>query len=114
MSFARQLIEMEISPVAPVMQVGARPRQSQERLQPYHETLGQAITAGVNYLHNQGAEFDEAELREPFTFDGVKYGQTKNSHVQLATYKGKPTKKFGHLTIWRDETGRYEVNVYVL
>lgn len=48
------------------------------------------------------------------TFSGVPYGHTVEAHAELATYKGKPTKKWGHVTIYRQPTGTYELNVYVL
>ncbi len=115
MSRARDLIEMTVggvSPVAPIMSVGARPRK--QPMQNFHQTLGQAINAGIQYLQSQGAEFNEAELREPFTYDGVQYNADKKSDAAISSLNGKPTKKWAHLQVWRDETGRYEVNAYIL
>lgn len=85
------------------------------KLQPYHDTLQKAIDEGILYLiKGYDAVFDSDNLREPFTFDGVKYGESKESHSPIVSLKGKNTKKYAHLTIYRTTSGRYEVNVYVL
>jgi hypothetical protein len=84
-------------------------------LQPFHETLGAAVSAAFDYLESRRAEFDLAlRLDNPFTFGGVPYGTNKDAHFELTSFKGKPTRKFGHINVWRSETGRYEVNAYVL
>jgi hypothetical protein len=81
----------------------------------YHETLSSAVSAGFDYLTSNRAEFNpELRFDNPFTFDGIGYGCSKEAHFELASYKGKPTRKFGHVTVWRNESGRYEVNAYVL
>jgi hypothetical protein len=84
-------------------------------LPPFHETLGSAVSAAFDYLSARRAEFDPAfRLDNPFTFGGVAYGSQKDAHFPLLSYKGKATRKFGHINVWRSETGRYEVNAYVL
>jgi hypothetical protein len=84
-------------------------------LQPFHETLGAAVSAAFDYLEARRAAFDPAlRLDNPFTFGGVAYGTSKDAHFELVSFKGKPTRKFGHINVWRSETGRYEVNAYVL
>jgi len=83
-------------------------------LQPFHPTLQKAIDEGIRYLNDQGAVFNPDELREPFTFDGVSYGTSRESHCVIQTLKGRRTQKYGHLTIWRSSNGQYEVNAYIL
>lgn len=86
-----------------------------------HETLSLALSAGLASLTASRAVFDEEEASRPFQFDGIPYPQPgadglpyKSSNFPLSEYKGKATKKYGHVTIWRHESGRYEVNSYVL
>lgn len=85
-----------------------------DKLTPYHETLCNALESGIKYLKDQGAEFDETAMREKYQYDGINYGQYKDSDVEIALFKGKATKKWAHLTIWRRESGTYEVNAYIL
>lgn len=83
----------------------------------WHDTLGQALDAGIIEIKSGSAvmsEAAEAELRERFAVDGVKYNDTKQGHAPLESYKGKPTKKYAHISIYRAESGRYEVTSYVL
>ena len=81
----------------------------------YHETLSEAVSAAFDYLTKSRAEFNpELRFDNPFTFDGISYGGCKEAHFELSSYKGKPTRKYGHVTVWRSESGRYEANAYVL
>lgn len=84
------------------------------KLEPYHQTLCNALEAGITYLKAQGATFDETVMRERYQYDGINYGQYKDSDVEIAQIKGKATKKWAHLTIWRRDSGTYEVNAYIL
>lgn len=87
----------------------------------YFETLSDAVDAGIKRFQIEGAEFDEAEARRPFDYDGIPYPQPgatslpyKDSNFQFDKWKGRGTRKYGHITIWRHESGRYEMNSYVL
>lgn len=87
------------------------------KLELFHETLASALNNGVAYLVAQGAQIDpqaEYDLREKFAFDGVKYEETKTGDCPLISFKGKPTKKWGHLSIYRMSSGRYELTAYIL
>lgn len=42
------------------------------------------------------------------------YGQSRYVSCELDTYKGKPTRKYFHVTIARLDSGRYELTTYVL
>jgi hypothetical protein len=85
-----------------------------DKLTPFHETLCNALEAGIKYLKDQGAEFNEETMRERYQYDGINYGQYKDADVEIDLMKGKKTKKWAHLTIWRRESGTYEVNAYIL
>lgn len=80
----------------------------------FHETLSQAVQAGIDSLKESGASFIEQNIWDRFTFDGLKYGENKEAHTELESLKNKKTSKWGHVTVWRHETGRYEVNSYIL
>jgi hypothetical protein len=85
-------------------------------ISPWHDTLSQALDAGMVELKERATISPEQEqqMRETFAFGGLRYGETKQAHGELESYKGKPTKKFAHLTIYRAESGRYEITTYVL
>lgn len=85
--------------------------------QPYAETLSQSLDRAFLELRDRGAAISadmEQQAREGFAFDGVKYGETKMANFPLDSYKGKPTKKGGHISIYRMESGRYEQTNYIL
>ena len=44
----------------------------------------------------------------------VNYGQTLQVHLELKTLKSKPTRKFFHASIYRMDSGRYELTSYIL
>lgn len=81
----------------------------------YHETLSAALTALSNHLLAREIVLkEEGSLEYPYHCDGICYGQNKSANAEILTIKGKPTRKWGHVTIWRETNGRYEINFYVL
>jgi len=85
---------------------------------PYTETLGQACEAILNELAEKGvviAEESKDWLIDGFSFGGLRYGEDKEVHAEIATIKGKKTLRYAHAHIWRSEvSGRYEWLVYCL
>lgn len=83
----------------------------------YFETLGAAIFAFAEYVREQFGEFErenpEGEIAAAFN-GGVSYGQTVSRSFELASLKGKKTKKWAHITLYRMESGRYELTNYIL
>lgn len=84
-------------------------------------TLVDALESAVSYLIDQGAEFDKSEALGPYEFGGIPYPQPGAdslpcvvSNFPLVSLKGKGTKKYGHIQVWRHESGRYEPNAYIL
>jgi hypothetical protein len=82
----------------------------------YHQTLGSAVSE----IHSTLADSrNDVRLTDPdafinvYQFDGISYGKTKEAHAQIATHKGKPTKKYAHASIYRMDSGRYELTLYV-
>lgn len=84
-------------------------------LEPFHSALWSALNDLELHLLQR-----EIVLVDPFYFpnafsDGVQYGHTREAHAEIKTVKNKATKKYAHVTIWRDgKTGRYEINFYIL
>lgn len=81
---------------------------------PYTETLGQALEAAREELKNHDATVADESWLEVFTFDGIPYETKKEAHGELTTFRGKPTRKWAHLTIYRMDSGRYEWTLYFL
>jgi hypothetical protein len=81
----------------------------------YHAALNPALTALSNHLLEREIVLkEEGSLESPYHFDGIPYGTHKSANAEILTIKGKPTRKWGHVTIWRETNGRYEINFYVL
>ena len=101
----------------------------------FFETLGAAIEESVQYLidakgmpanmdidsgvkdGNPGAAMRTEiyfHILSPFNNGGLAYGTTKKAHYELESLKGKKTKKYFHVTIFRKENGRYEMTCYIL
>lgn len=45
---------------------------------------------------------------------GVNYGETVSANFEIDTLKGKSTRKYFHVSIYRMENGKYEVTSYIL
>lgn len=81
---------------------------------PYTETLGQALEAVREELKRVDATVADESWLDVFTFDGIPYETKKEAHGELITFRGKPTRKWAHLTIYRMDSGRYEWTLYFL
>ena len=80
----------------------------------YHETLWSAVEAAVKFGNDSQVEFDAEKIEEVFQFGGLNYDCHKEAHAEISLIKGKRTRKFFHVTIWRLSSGTYEVNTYIL
>ena len=82
----------------------------------YFETLGEAVRAFVAQTFDKGGvlvENEHAGVADAFN-GGVSYGQTVSRSFELLSFKGKPTRKGAHVSLYRMESGRYELTCYVL
>lgn len=78
-------------------------------MQTYFSTLSDALQAHIENVQSQGAEFSE-DCSEMYCFvSPVSYGQTLQDHRELASLKGKGTRKYAHASIYRMENGYYEL-----
>lgn len=81
----------------------------------YFPTLGAALFSFVEQTKAKRAEFsDESAVFSSCDGMGVPYGQTVSKSFELASLKGKATKKFAHFSLYRMESGNYELTNYVL
>lgn len=79
----------------------------------YFETLAAALNSFIAQTIDKGAEFVNAmEIAEKFN-GGVSYGQTVSRSFELASLKGKATRKWAQCVIYRMESGRYELVSYI-
>jgi hypothetical protein len=79
----------------------------------YYETLAETLRAHISNIESQGGRFSE-DMDEAYCFfPPVHYGQTMEDHRELASLKGKGTRKYAHASIYRLETGRYELVSYI-
>ena len=84
-----------------------------KNLPSYHETLWQAVSAVQEHLVAREIVTD-VDWSEAFNFGGIPYGGYRDAHFPIVSIKGKPSRKHGHINIWRLDSGRYEVNFYLL
>jgi len=75
-----------------------------------HETLSDALDCAENDLEQVVLDGD---FREDFAYGGIPYGTSKSSHTKIVSIKGKPTKKYFHVNIYRLDSGRYELVSYI-
>jgi hypothetical protein len=83
----------------------------------YFETLSEALDAFIQNTEDKGAVFasEQPQIHVAEKFNGgVSYGATVSRSFELATLKGKATRKFAHCVVYRMESGRYELTSYVL
>lgn len=80
----------------------------------YHELLTLALQTAAAEAVCQGAIIDRNELDEAFATGGIPYGTTREAHLPIEFLKGKNTKKHFHVSIYRMDSGRYELTCYIL
>jgi alanine-alpha-ketoisovalerate/valine-pyruvate aminotransferase len=77
----------------------------------YQKSLSDAIEAAKNELKMKGAVLAE---NEGVIFSPIGYGVTLSRDYKLESFKGKQTKKWGHIVIYRMDSGNYEQTNYIL
>lgn len=80
----------------------------------YYNTFAGAIDAA-----KLAADAAHAQLSKPTELwslcqEPLFYGQTRTASFSLEALNGKPTRKFFHVTIYRMDSGRYELTTYIL
>jgi len=81
----------------------------------YHDRLDQALDEVNKFIETNKIVLAEPDsIQKAFQFGGVNYGETKDAHAQITSINLKPTKKYLHVTLYRIESGRYELTIYIL
>ena len=81
--------------------------------QHYFESLSETVTELHERIISDRIEL-EPTWSETVCANPINYNTHHNFDFPILTYKGKPTRKYFHVNIWRDERGTYELNCYVL
>lgn len=89
----------------------------------FQRTLSDALSSVEDFVdknrimvdpkENEPTDNDRHGVRGPYMYGGINYEQHKDAHYKLLQYKGKPTRKYLHVSIYRMPTGSYEVTNYV-
>jgi hypothetical protein len=78
----------------------------------YHETLGECVSEVNNRLAKKDVVIADPAWAD--SLPAVNYEQALNLDLQIVTLRGKFTKKYFHVNIYRLPSGRYELNTYIL
>lgn len=90
----------------------------------FFERLDQALNSVEEYLDKNKAVVDDNEhpkeeqsdrhgIRKAFAYGGIPYEQTREAHYKLLAFKGKLTRKYLHVSIYRMPSGSYELTRYI-
>lgn len=63
--------------------------------------------------HPKDENADRHGVRKPFAYGGIPYEQSRDAHYKLLSYKGKLTRKYLHVSIYRMPSGSYELTKYI-
>ena len=80
----------------------------------YFDTLAQTVDAAVAEADQRGAVLARPTEAWALAQDHLACGLYRRGDFQLAEFRGKPTKKYYHVVIYRLDSGRYELTAYVL
>lgn len=92
-------------------------------LQNYFPTFSEALDAVQTRLNLSAIELvfgtvntppDEHWTVQVSRMGPVAYGQTLSANFEILTLKGKPTRKWYHIVIYRMDNGSYELVTYIL
>lgn len=79
----------------------------------YHETAGFAIDAATAYFEKCGAVCDFSGFCAEFPVQAMQRETSQTLRMPFASFKGKPTRKQGIISLYRFASGRYELTCYV-
>jgi hypothetical protein len=85
----------------------------------YFETFSDAVDAAQARMTEDKVELvntppDEHWAQQIFQTGPLNYENDRSFNFEIATFKGKPTRKWFHINFYRTSNGRYELNTYVL
>ena len=93
---------------------------SENNTQEYFDTLSEALDYAKERAKERGYELDEQDIWTYFGTGGVPYGTTKSHNIQVVKNgevpmnprTGTPLNRSWHITIYRMESGKYEMVSY--
>jgi hypothetical protein len=80
----------------------------------YFETFAAAVDGARADAEQIRATLKPTEDLASLTREPLFYEQTRQGDFELDFFRGKPTRKFFHVSIYRLDSGRYELTTYVL
>lgn len=86
----------------------------------YHESLTDTVFEIARRIGDSKAvlvksgDLLETWVNEIYDRGHVAYGTTHSFNFEIKTLKGKPTRKWFHVVIYRLDSGRYELTTYIL
>ncbi len=80
----------------------------------YFDTLAGSVDGAEAAAANARAIFARPTDLWNLVQDPLNYGQTRTADIELLSLKGKPTRKYFHVVLWRLDSGRYELTTYIL
>lgn len=80
----------------------------------YFETFAAAVDAIFTAAYANKCEFAKPTEVWNLTQEPLNYLQTRTGDFALASRKGKPTRAYFHASIYRMDSGRYELTTYIL
>lgn len=84
------------------------------RFDPHFNTFAAAIDAAKVIADNTRAVLAKPADLWNICQEPLSYGDTRRISLKLETFQGKPTKKYFHVTIYRLDSGHYELTAYTL
>ena len=80
----------------------------------YFETFAGAIDGAIRAADEARALLARPSEVWSMVQEPLNYEQTRTGDFALELLKGRPTKKFFHISIYRLDSGRYELTTYIL
>jgi hypothetical protein len=80
----------------------------------YFETFAAAIDGIIRAADESRALLTRPSEVWSMVQEPLFYGQTRQGNFALELLRDRPTKKFFHASVYRLETGRYELTTYIL
>ena len=79
----------------------------------YFSTLSAALEQAQEYAESKGYQVDEEAIYINFGSGGVVYTETKRGSIPLWTENGNESRKCLQISIYRMESGTYELTCYI-
>jgi len=75
------------------------------------ETIGNCLSLVDTFISEKEVVLVDANV---YNWEHISYDSKDERHYEILSIKGKKTKKYLHVCIYRHDSGRYELNQYIL